>query len=80
MKFMVKMQCHVKLSRSGATCLRTDVQTLTKLRERASTATNSKIVSRMNDYILANRHIIDEISLELDISHGSVHDIIANQF
>ncbi|XP_035209507.1 histone-lysine N-methyltransferase SETMAR-like [Stegodyphus dumicola] len=40
---------------------------------------NSKIGVRVNECILANRHItIDDISNELDISHGSVHKIIAD--
>ncbi|GBM40529.1 hypothetical protein AVEN_76936-1 [Araneus ventricosus] len=43
---------------------------------RPSTATNSEIAARVNECILANRRIaIDEISSELDISHGSVHKI-----
>ncbi|GFS55653.1 histone-lysine N-methyltransferase SETMAR, partial [Nephila pilipes] len=45
---------------------------------RPSTATNSEIAALMNEYILANRRItIDEISNKVDISHGSVHKIIA---
>ncbi|GFT62250.1 mariner Mos1 transposase [Nephila pilipes] len=44
-----------------------------------STATNSEIAARVNECILENGRItIDEISNELDISHGSVHKIIAD--
>ncbi|GBM57275.1 hypothetical protein AVEN_58586-1 [Araneus ventricosus] len=47
---------------------------------RPSTATNSEIAARVNESILANRRItIDEISTELDIYHGSAHEIIAEQ-
>ncbi|GFS37781.1 histone-lysine N-methyltransferase SETMAR [Nephila pilipes] len=47
--------------------------------ERPSTATNSKIVARLNECILANVYItIDEISNKMDISYGSVHKIIAD--
>ncbi|XP_035231680.1 protein GVQW3-like [Stegodyphus dumicola] len=46
---------------------------------RPSTATNSEIAARVNECILANRRImIDEISNEVDISHGSVHKIISD--
>ncbi|GBM54883.1 hypothetical protein AVEN_158317-1 [Araneus ventricosus] len=46
---------------------------------RPSSATNSEIAACMNLCTLANRRIlVDEISNELDISHGSVHKIIAD--
>ncbi|XP_035227854.1 histone-lysine N-methyltransferase SETMAR-like [Stegodyphus dumicola] len=46
---------------------------------RPSTATNLEIAARMNECILASRRItIDGILNELDISHGSVHKIIAD--
>ncbi|XP_035232347.1 uncharacterized protein LOC118204136 [Stegodyphus dumicola] len=48
---------------------------------RLPTGTNSEIAARVNECILANRRItIDEISNELDISHESVHKIIADYF
>ncbi|XP_035215010.1 uncharacterized protein LOC118188628 [Stegodyphus dumicola] len=47
---------------------------------RPSTATNSEIAALVNECIFAKRRIIvDEMSNELDISHGSVHKIIADQ-
>ncbi len=49
-------------------------------RQGRPTATNSAIASRVNQCILANRRIaIEEIFHELDISHGSVQKIIAEQ-
>ncbi|GBO44930.1 hypothetical protein AVEN_210650-1 [Araneus ventricosus] len=75
------MQCHVKLSRSGATCLRTDVCTDTdnaELEGRPSTATNSEVAARVNESILGNRRVaVDEIANKLDISHGSMYKITA---
>ncbi|GBN27537.1 hypothetical protein AVEN_202380-1 [Araneus ventricosus] len=72
------MQCHVKLSQSVATGLRTDVQIIDDAERegRASTATNSEIAARVNESILANRRVaVDKIANKLDISHGSVHEI-----
>ncbi|GBN66401.1 hypothetical protein AVEN_231629-1 [Araneus ventricosus] len=70
---------HVKLSRSGATCLRTDVQIDIDDAEREgrpSIATKSEIAARVNESILANRRAaVDEIANKLDISHGSMHKI-----
>ncbi|GBL82653.1 hypothetical protein AVEN_263726-1 [Araneus ventricosus] len=69
MKCMVKIQCHAKLSRSGATCLRTDIDD-SESEGRPSTAINSEIAARVNDSILANRRVaVDEIANKLDISH-----------
>ncbi|KFM67462.1 Histone-lysine N-methyltransferase SETMAR, partial [Stegodyphus mimosarum] len=46
---------------------------------RPATATKSEIAARVNECILANRRItINKISNERDISHGSVHKIIAD--
>ncbi|GBL83822.1 hypothetical protein AVEN_132700-1 [Araneus ventricosus] len=43
---------------------------------RPLTATNSEIVARVNESILANiRVAVDKIAIKLDISHGSVHKI-----
>ncbi|GBO00689.1 hypothetical protein AVEN_218025-1 [Araneus ventricosus] len=41
-----------------------------------STATNSEIVARVNESILANRRVaVDEVTNKLDISHGIVNKI-----
>ena len=57
---------------------RTDIDDAERER-RPSTATNSEIAAPVNDCILANRRItIDDISNELDISHGRVHKTIAD--
>ncbi|XP_035229543.1 histone-lysine N-methyltransferase SETMAR-like [Stegodyphus dumicola] len=57
---------------------RTDIDD-TEREGRLSTATNSEITVRLNEYIFANRRItIDEISNGLDISHESLHKIIAD--
>ncbi|GBM19611.1 hypothetical protein AVEN_107288-1 [Araneus ventricosus] len=44
---------------------------------RPSTVTNAVIASRVNERILAKRHVrAGEIADELDISHGGAHKII----
>ncbi|GBM53512.1 hypothetical protein AVEN_261281-1 [Araneus ventricosus] len=59
---------------------RTDIEVIER-EGRSSTATNSEIAARVNECVIANRRIaIDEISNELDVSHGSLHKITAEQF
>ncbi|GFT82552.1 histone-lysine N-methyltransferase SETMAR, partial [Nephila pilipes] len=59
---------------------RTDIDDADR-KGRPSSATNSEIAVSGNECIFANRCItIDKISNEQDVSHGSVHKIIADHF
>ena len=75
------MRCHVKLSQSGVTCLRTDETDTddSELEGRPLIAVNGEIAALVNECNLANMQTtIDEISKELDVPHKKVLKITAD--